>query len=186
MRQPAVGVRRDALGKGVPLVSVPANDTTWYTKPGTFVTPTDVASGLVDQMIVAKQYGNAKKFANLYCAEVAACGQAIALQKPHAAKIGIGYTSLSVSSTATSYTAQCLQLQQQRRRLRAAELHDLGRAAKFVQDCQAQNYNPIWGTSEQAAGKDLLEPDATSTRSVRPTPSRPPRTEPSSRPSATP
>ena len=25
-------------------------------------------------------------------------------------------------------------------------------AAKFVQDCQAQGYNPTWGSSEQAAG----------------------------------
>ena len=49
-------------------------------------------------------------------------------------------------------------------------------AAKFVQDCQAQNYNPIWGTSEQAAGKDLLSL-RTSTPSVRPTRSRRPRTE---------
>jgi branched-chain amino acid transport system substrate-binding protein len=145
----------DALSKGVPLVSGVANDTTWYTKAGTFVTPTDVASGLVDQMIVAKQYGKAKKFANLYCAEVAACGQAVTLQKPQAAKIGIGYTSLAVSSTATSYTAQCLQLQQQG--VDYAQLNfTTAAAAKFVQDCQAQNYNPIWGTSEQAAGKDLL------------------------------
>src|SRR4051812_26325147 len=103
----------DALSKGVPLVSGVANDTTWYSKPGAFVTPTDVASGLVDQLIVAKQNAKAKKFASLYCAEVAACAQAIGLQKPDAAKIGIGFTSLSVSATATSYTAQCLQLQQQ-------------------------------------------------------------------------
>ena len=74
----------DALAKGVPLVSGVANQTRRGTrKPGTFVTPTDVASGLVDQMIVAKQYGKAKKFANLYCQEVAACAQAVALQKPH-------------------------------------------------------------------------------------------------------
>ncbi len=146
----------DALSKGVPLVSGVANDTTWYSKPGTFVTPTDVASGLVDQMIVAKQFGKAKKFGNLYCAEVAACAQAIGLQKPDAAKIGIGYTSLSVSSTATSYTAQCLQLQQQG--VDYAQLNfTTSAAAKFVQDCQAQNYNPIWGTSEQAAGADLLK-----------------------------
>jgi branched-chain amino acid transport system substrate-binding protein len=146
----------DALGKGVALVSGVANQTDWYTKPGTFVTPTTVASGLVDQMMVAKQYAKAKKFANLYCQEVAACGQAVALQKPSAAKIGIGYTSLAVSSTATSYTAQCLQLQQQG--VDYAQLNfTTSAAAKFVQDCQAQNYNPIWGTSEQAAGADLLK-----------------------------
>jgi branched-chain amino acid transport system substrate-binding protein len=145
----------DAKAKGVPLVSGPANQSPWYSQAGTFVTPTDVASGLVDQMIVAKQYAKATKFANLYCQEVAACGQAVALQQPKAATIGIGYTSLAVSSTATSYTAQCLQLQQQK--VDYAQLNfTTAAAAKFVQDCQAQNYNPIWGTSEQAAGKDLL------------------------------
>lgn len=145
----------DAKAKGVPLVSGVANQSPWYSQAGTFVTPTDVASGLVDQMIVAKQYGKATKFANLYCQEVAACGQAVALQQPKAATIGIGYTSLAVSSTATSYTAQCLQLQQQK--VDYAQLNfTTAAAAKFVQDCQAQNYNPIWGTSEQAAGKDLL------------------------------
>jgi len=94
----------DAKAKGVPLVSGPANQSPWYSQAGTFVTPTDVASGLIDQMMVAKQYAKATKFANLYCQEVAACGQAIALQQPKAATIGIGYTSLAVSSTATSYT----------------------------------------------------------------------------------
>jgi branched-chain amino acid transport system substrate-binding protein len=145
----------DAKAKGVPLVSGPANQSPWYSQAGTFVTPTDVASGLVDQMKVAKQYAKATKFANLYCQEVAACGQAVALQQPKAATIGLGYTSLAVSSTATSYTAQCLQLQQQK--VDYAQLNfTTAAAAKFVQDCQAQNYNPIWGTSEQAAGKDLL------------------------------
>lgn len=145
----------DAKAKGVPLVSGPANQSPWYSQAGTFVTPTDVASGLVDQLKVAKQYAHATKFANLYCSEVAACQQAVALQQPKAATIGIGYTSLAVSSTATSYTAQCLQLQQQK--VDYAQLNfTTAAAAKFVQDCQAQNYNPIWGTSEQAAGKDLL------------------------------
>jgi branched-chain amino acid transport system substrate-binding protein len=146
----------DAKAKGVPLISGTANQSPWYSQAGTFVTPTDVASGLVDQMMVAKQFGHAKKFANLYCQEVAACAQAVALQKPQAAKIGIGYTSLAVSSTATSYTAQCLQLQQQG--VDYAQLNfTTAAAAKFVQDCQAQNYNPTWGTSEQAAGKDMLD-----------------------------
>jgi branched-chain amino acid transport system substrate-binding protein len=145
----------DAKAKGVPLVSGTANQSPWYSQAGTFVTPTDVASGLVDQLKVAKQYAHATKFANLYCSEVAACQQAVGLQQPKAATIGIGYTSLAVSSTATSYTAQCLQLQQEK--VDYAQLNfTTAAAAKFVQDCQAQNYNPTWGTSEQAAGKDLL------------------------------
>src|SRR4051794_6614935 len=89
----------DAIAKGVPLVSGTANLGDWYQKPGLFPTVTDVVSGQVTQLLVAKQYGHAKKFANLYCAEVAACGQAVALQKPAAQKMGLDYTALAVSST---------------------------------------------------------------------------------------
>jgi branched-chain amino acid transport system substrate-binding protein len=60
-----------------------------------------------------------------------------------------------VSSTAPSYTAQCLQLQQQK-----ADYVELAIAStvagKLIQDCQAQGYNPTWGSSEQAIGKDFL------------------------------
>ena len=151
----------DAISKDVALVSGTANSSDWYKKAGMFPTVTDVVSGLFDQMLVAKQFGHATKFANLYCSEVAACGEATTLQKPLASKVGLGYTSLAVSSTATSYTAQCLQLQQQD--VDYAQLNfTTAAAAKFVQDCQAQNYNPTWGSSEQAIGKDLLGiPDVT-------------------------
>jgi len=151
----------DAVSKGVPLVSGTANSSDWYKKAGMFPTVTDVVSGLIDQMLVAKQFGHATKFASLYCSEVAACGEATKLQKPLAAKIGLNYTSLAVSSTATSYTAQCLQLQQQG--VDYAQLNfATAAAAKFVEDCQAQNFNPTWGSSEQAIGKDLLDiPDVT-------------------------
>ena len=146
----------DAISKGVPLVSGTANSADWYQKVGMFPTVTDVASGIVLQMIVAKQFGKATSFANLYCSEVAACAQATAIQKPVAPKLGLAYTSMAVSSTATSYTAQCLQLQQQK--VDYAQLNfTTAAAAKFVQDCQAQNYNPMWGSSAQAIGPDLLK-----------------------------
>ena len=145
----------DALSKGVPLVSGTANATDWYTKPGMFVTVTDVLSGLTDQVLVAKQFGHATKFADLYCAEVAACAQANPPLQAAAKKAGLGFTSLAISSTATSYTAECLKLQQEK--VDYAQLNfTTAAAAKLVQDCQAQNYNPTWGTSEQAVGKDLL------------------------------
>ena len=66
----------DAVSKKVALVSGSANATDWYQKAGLFPTPTDVLSGLKGQAIVATQFGHAKKFADLYCAEIAACKQA--------------------------------------------------------------------------------------------------------------
>jgi branched-chain amino acid transport system substrate-binding protein len=146
----------DAISKGVAVLSGTANSADWYTKPGVFPTGTDIATGIAAQMIVAKQFGKAKKFANLYCSEVAACKSANAIQQPLGPKLGLGYTSLAVSSTATSYTAQCLELQQQN--VDYAQLNfTTAAAAKFVQDCQAQNYNPTWGTSEQSIGPDYLK-----------------------------
>jgi branched-chain amino acid transport system substrate-binding protein len=146
----------DALKKGVAIVGGTSNGADWFQKPGMFAPTTDVVSGVIDQMLVAKQIGHAKHFANLYCSEVAACAQATGLQQPQAAKLGLKYSAAAVSSTATSYTAQCLQLQQS-----GADYLQLNFAAaagaKFIQDCQAQNYNPTWGTSEQAIGKELLK-----------------------------
>jgi branched-chain amino acid transport system substrate-binding protein len=145
-----------AVKSGVALVGGTSNGADWFQKAGMFAPTTDVVSGVIDQMLVAKQVGHAKHFANLYCAEAAACSQATGLQQPQAAKIGLKYSAASVSATATSYTAECLKLQQS-----GADYLQLNIAAavgaKFIQDCQAQNYNPTWGTSEQAIGPELLK-----------------------------
>ena len=138
----------DAITKGVAVMSGPANSTDWYTKAGLFTTVTGLLPGLVGQMSVAKNFGHATKFADLYCTEIAACAQADPPLKGQATKFGIGFTSLAVSSTAPSYTAQCLTLQQQK--VDYAELNFTSSAAlKFVQDCQAQGYNPTWGVPGQ-------------------------------------
>jgi branched-chain amino acid transport system substrate-binding protein len=145
----------DAIAKGVPIVAGATNGVDWYTKAGMFQTPTDVLSGLSAQVAVAKQFGKATKFADLYCSEVAACQQADPPLKAASSKAGIAFTSLAVSSTAPSYTAQCVQLQQQK--VDYAQLNfNSSAASKFVQDCQTQGYNPTWGTSAQAIGPDLL------------------------------
>lgn len=146
----------DAIAKKVALVSGSTNSTDWYSKVGVFPTPTDVLSGLAGQMKVAKEFGKATKFANLYCSEVAACGQSDPVLKGLAGKAGIQYTSVAVSSTAPSYTAECLQLKNQK--VDYAELNfSAEAAAKFVQDCQQQGFNPTWGSSEQAIGKAFKE-----------------------------
>jgi branched-chain amino acid transport system substrate-binding protein len=141
----------DAISKQVALVSGSANATDWYQKAGMFPTPTDVLSGLKGQAIVATQFGKAKKFADLYCAEIAACKQADPILKTETDKAGIGFTSIAVNSTAPSYQAECLELKSQD--VDYAQLNfSTDAAAKFVQDCQQQGYNPTWGSSEQAAG----------------------------------
>lgn len=140
----------------LPVVGGPSNAADWYTKPYMYPTVTDVASGLTGQLLVAKQFGKAKKFANLYCAEIAACKQAGPALKAAAQAAGVGYSELAVSSSATSYTAQCLALKQQN--VDYVQLNfSTDAAAKFVKDCQAQGYNPTFGTSEQSIGASYLK-----------------------------
>jgi len=140
-----------AIAKGIPLIGGPSDENDWYTKAGMFPTMTGIVNGLAAQVAVAVQYGHAKKFANLYCAEVAACAQANPILAGAAKAAGIGYTQLAVSSTAPSYTAQCLQLKQEG--VDYAQLNFTTAAAvRFVQNCQAQGYNPTWGSSEQSIG----------------------------------
>jgi branched-chain amino acid transport system substrate-binding protein len=146
----------DAISKGVAIVGGTSNGPDWFQKAGMFAPTTDVISGVINQMVVAATVGKAKHFASLYCSEVAACASAIDLQKGAAAKFDMKFSSAPVSSTATSYTAECLELQQS-----GADYVQLNIAsaagAKLIQDCQAQSYNPTWGTSEQAIGKELLD-----------------------------
>jgi branched-chain amino acid transport system substrate-binding protein len=140
-----------AIAKGIPLIGGPSDSNDWYTKPGMFPTMTGVVNGVVAQVAVAAKYAHAKKFADLYCAEIAACGQANPILQGAAKAAGIGFTAMAVSSTAPSYTAQCLQLKQEG--VDYAQLNFTTAAAvRFVQNCQAQGYNPAWGSSEQAVG----------------------------------
>jgi branched-chain amino acid transport system substrate-binding protein len=140
-----------AITKGIPVIGGTSNATDWYTKTGMFPTATGVVSGVGAQVAVAVKFGHATKFANLYCAEVAACAQVNPILQGAAKAAGIGYTQLAVSATAPSYTAQCLQLQQQK--VDYVQLNFTTSAAvRFIQNCQAQSYNPTWGSSEQAIG----------------------------------
>lgn len=144
-----------AKKKGIPLISGTANAVTWYTQTGLYPTVTDVLSGLAAQVAVAKQFGKATKFANLYCAENPACAKASPILEGAAKKAGVGIISLAISASATSYTAQCLKMKQEK--VDYAQLNMSGAiGAKVVQDCETQGYTPTWGTSSQALGKDLL------------------------------
>jgi branched-chain amino acid transport system substrate-binding protein len=140
-----------AIAKGIPLIGGTSDSDDWYTKAGMFPTMTGVANGVVAQVSVAVQFAHAKKFADLYCAEIAACAQANPILSAAAKGAKIGFVAMAVSSTAPSYTAQCLQLKQEG--VDYAQLNFTTAAAvRFIQSCQAQGYNPAWGSSEQAIG----------------------------------
>jgi branched-chain amino acid transport system substrate-binding protein len=107
----------------------------------------------------AAALAGAKKYGFLYCAEIAACAQAIPLVKGDVDSLGmsLSYTA-SFSASAASYTAQCLAAQ-------SAGVQALFVAGSVPQsnqrvddDCAAQNYHPIIlttaGTFSLAIGKD--------------------------------
>ena len=140
-----------AIAKGIPLIGGAADQNDWYVKPGMFVTWTGIVPGEAAQIRVAATYGHATKVANVYCAEVASCGETNPRLAATAKAEGTGFTDLAVSSTAPSYTAQCLELMQEH-----VDYVQLNIATavgvRFIQNCQAQGYSPTWGTSEQAIG----------------------------------
>jgi branched-chain amino acid transport system substrate-binding protein len=144
-----------AIADGIPLIGGPSDEQDWYVKPGMFVTMTGIVNGEIGEVRVAVQNGHAKKFANVYCIEVAACAETNPTLAAAAKAAGIGYTQLAISSTAPSYTAQCLQLAQEKADY--VQLN-IGSAVglRFIQDCQAQGYNPVWGASEQAINSALV------------------------------
>jgi branched-chain amino acid transport system substrate-binding protein len=145
----------DMRAANIAVVSGTGNTEPWYTKTGLFPTTTDTVSGVKAQVDVAKQFAKSSVFAQVYCAEIAQCAQANPIIQGEAAKLGMKFVPLSVSATSTSYTAQCLQLKQSK--VDYAQLNiSSAVGAKLIADCQAQGYNPTWGTSEQAIGKDLL------------------------------
>ena len=138
-----------AIGRGVAVIGGPSNESDWLTKAGMFPTATGLVAGVADQVAVATRFGHATKIANAYCAEVAACQQANPLLAAAAKSAGVAFTSLPVSSTAPSYTSQCVQLQQQKIDYLVMSFTSAA-AVRFVQSCQAQGYNPTYGTTEQA------------------------------------
>jgi branched-chain amino acid transport system substrate-binding protein len=140
-----------AIAKGIPIIGGTAYASDWYTKVGMFPTGTNIVSGLAAQVAVAAQYAHAKKVGEVYASEVAAAAQATPVLAAAAKAAGVGFIPLAVSSTAPSYTAQCLLFKQ--KNVDYVQLDfTTATAVRFIQDCQAQNYNPTWGDSEQPMG----------------------------------
>jgi branched-chain amino acid transport system substrate-binding protein len=130
-----------AASMKVPVIGGAANGASWLTNPnmfpaaGTFV---NSSTGLVN---VAKVVGK-KNFSAIYCAEVPACAEIGVVDKGIATKLGLGFAgALSVSASATSYTAQCLALKG-----KGADsvflASSIDVAIRFLGNCKQQGFNP--------------------------------------------
>jgi branched-chain amino acid transport system substrate-binding protein len=130
-----------AASQKVPVIGGPANGASWLSNPnmfpasGTFLNSTTAGENTVH---IA---GN-KTYSVIYCAEVPACAQISTLGKPIAQKLGLTWAgATSVSASATSYTAQCLTLKDNK-----ADSVFLGSsidvAVRFLEGCKEQGFTP--------------------------------------------
>jgi branched-chain amino acid transport system substrate-binding protein len=143
------------IAKGIPVIGGTSIATDWWTKAGMFPTGTGITADVGSYVTIGVKYGHAKVYGSVYCAEIPACAATIPQEKAQAKSLGIGFTSLSVSATAPSYVAPCLQLEQAH-----ADFVLLGMAAgsdaSMAQACQSQGYNPGYGTSDIAYSPTFL------------------------------
>jgi branched-chain amino acid transport system substrate-binding protein len=88
----------------------------------------------------AAQVAGAKGIGIFYCGEVAACAQALPLQKQFAAQVGIKFDQEEITAGQPNYTAQCLAAKSAG--VDAIFPEEL--AVQVAQDCARQGYNPIY------------------------------------------
>ncbi len=96
--------------QSIPVIGVGYSPATWGALPNWFATATTVPAVVQAQFVAAKEVG-ATKWAAVSCIEVASCAAAQPLYEPAAAQVGLELGgSVSASTTAPNYTAECLQL----------------------------------------------------------------------------
>ena len=129
--------------------------TIWGALPNYFSTvPAGFPTDVLGQFLSAKSVG-ATKWTAAMCAEVAACKAAEPLYAPAAAQQTLSYTgAFSVSSTAPSYTAECLKAIHS-----GADYIQIAfapaAAKRMLADCKAQGYQGWFGASEGSVSADL-------------------------------
>jgi branched-chain amino acid transport system substrate-binding protein len=100
-------------GSGVPIMGF-GYTPIWNTSPNFFATSAVIPLLYTIQPTTAAAVG-AKAFGSIACAEVPTCSSGAAAYGPAAQAVGVKYTTLvKASSTAASYTAECLKLMQQK------------------------------------------------------------------------
>jgi branched-chain amino acid transport system substrate-binding protein len=124
--------------------------------PNAFTVTTTFGAVLDQAAVVAKSSG-ATKIVDVVCAEIAACSSADPELKATAKKIGIDDVGLvKVSSTASSYTSQCVQFIQEKVDWIELSVQDAA-AAQIISDCQNQGYTGTFGVLTGSVCCKLLQ-----------------------------
>jgi branched-chain amino acid transport system substrate-binding protein len=113
------------------------------TDPNFYPTGTTVGPAVWGELKAAS-IGKVSKISSLYCAEIAACAQSVPLISEFGKTVGVSLSySAQVSSTASSYTAQCLGSKNS-----GANGVTVGAASDVVlrvaEDCASQGYKPVY------------------------------------------
>lgn len=145
----------EVIKAGIPVIGGQSNSPDWFEKAGLF--PIVGHEGQVKgQVVIAHELGNAKSYANLYCAELPTCAETDKFQEPVAKELGIAFSSLAVKATEASYTAQCLSLKE-----KGVDYLSLNIAQatvkKMVPECTQQGYTPLIGSNGEGFGEEYLE-----------------------------
>jgi hypothetical protein len=100
-----------------------------------------VVAGLYGQALAATQ-AKATSYSIVYCSEIAACRQALPLQKNIALQVGLKWvTPISASLAAPNCTAQCVTMQEGK----AGALFGAGPPSqKLADDCAREGYQTIY------------------------------------------
>ena len=131
--------------------------TIWGALPNYFSTvPAGFPTDVLAQFVSAKAVG-ATKWTAVSCAEVAACKATEPLYAPAAKQQGLTYIGAqSVSSTAPSYTAECLKLIRS-----GADFIQIAvspaAAKRLIADCKAQGYTGWFGATAGSVNAELTK-----------------------------
>ncbi|MWA00932.1 ABC transporter substrate-binding protein [Actinomadura sp. LD22] len=145
-------------GKDVPVVGATGYQTKiWTAQPNYFPTAPQAFPATVAVQIASAKAVGAHKFAAVYCAEIAACKEAVGLYGPIAQQQGVQYVgSVAASTTAPSYTAECLRLKNM-----GADLVQISIAPaagrKLISDCTGQGYKGYFGVTAGAVNADITK-----------------------------
>jgi branched-chain amino acid transport system substrate-binding protein len=133
---------------GLPVIcgSETGNGFTCQSNPSFIPTGNTVIAGVYGQTLVS-QLLKKPKFGVVYCSELAACAQAIPLNKKFASGQGVQVVYAQAASTsAPDYTAQCVGL----RDAGAQVVFGYAGQTKIAADCARQGYHPVWVVAQGA------------------------------------
>lgn len=140
----------------IPVVGVGIPNVTFFENPD-FFPEGQTADSTAYAVAAAAKASGAKSLGILYCAEAVVCEQLVPTMKAEGKAMGIPVVfSASISATAPDYTAQCVAAKQAH--VGALAIFDESPEIIHVgQDCNLQDYNPVYVTEGASFGENLVK-----------------------------